>query len=190
MAENEEENVIDNKKTSDVTEIDVEGLLKAIREKNAKLEELGNELENLKIENIRLKEQIRKEGEVIQKEAERRVLKEKSKLITEFLEIFDNFERAVENLANDSSNSLNGVLLIRNQIAKFLASQGVKEIEVLGKTFDPNLCEIGEVVESDNERPNKVLKVMRKGYYLDDKILRTSVVSVTVPKKNNIGGGE
>jgi len=189
MAENEEEKVVD-KKSSEIIEIDVEGLLKAIKEKNARLEELENDLANLKIENIRLKEQIRKEGEVIQKEAERRVLKERIKLLSEFLEIFDNFERAIENSVSDTSNSLNGILLIKNQIAKFLALQGVKEIEVLGKTFDPNLCEIGEVIESDNEEPNKVLKVMRKGYYLDDKVLRTSIVSVAIPKKNNINGGE
>jgi len=189
MAENEEEKVVD-KKSSEITEIDLEGLLRAITEKNAKLEELENSLENLKIENIKLKEQVRKESEVIQKEAERRVLKEKSKLINEFLEIFDNFERAIEILGDSTSNSLNGILLIKNQIEKFLASQGVKEIEILEKTFDPNLSEIGEVIESDTDESNKVLKVLRKGYYLGDKILRTSIVSVAIQKKNNKSGGE
>jgi len=189
MAENEEEKVVD-KKSSEITEIDTEGLLRAITEKDAKLEELENSLENLKIENIKLKEQVRKESEVIQKEAERKILKEKSKLINEFLEIFDNFERAIEILGDSTSNSLNGILLIKNQIEKFLASQGVKEIEILEKTFDPNLSEIGEVIESDTDESNKVLKVLRKGYYLGDKILRTSIVSVAIQKQNNKNGGE
>lgn len=190
MAENEEEKAVDNnKKNVDTVGVDVEGLLEAVKEKDARLEELENSLENLKIENIKLKEQVRKESEIIQKEAERKVLKEKSKLMNEFLDIFDNFERAIGILEKESVNSLNGILLIKKQIEKFLISQGVKEIEILGKTFDPNLCEIGEVIESDEE-PNKILKVLRKGYYLDDKILRTSVVSVAVPRKENKIGGE
>jgi molecular chaperone GrpE len=187
MAENEDEKLIDNK---EVLGTDTDRLLKAMKEKNAKLEELENIISNLKIENIKLKERIRTEGEVIQKEAERRVLREKSKIMLEFLEIFDNFERAVEHSGGDISNSAGGIILIKNQISQFLLSQGVREIDVIGKTFDPNLCEIGEIVESETEEPNKILKVMRKGYYFDDKILRTSIVSVSIQKKNNNSGGE
>ncbi len=166
----------------------IDELVKALKEKNKIIEEKENEIENLKIEIIKLKEQFRKEQKTIEKQASQKINENKKKLIKEFLEIFDNFERALSAMEKDeSSNTKQGIQLIHGQINSFLKKQGVKEIELLGKQFDPSLCEIGEIVKTNNSKPNTVLKVLRKGYYLGDELLRTAVVAVSVPeeKKEN-----
>lgn len=193
MADNND-NVTEEKKEEAkerVQEVNLDEIVKACREKDEKLKELEDKIFELKLENIKLKEQVRKESEILSREVERRFLTEKSKLLREFLEIHDNFERATQNM-DESENESRGLTLIKTQIEQFLSSQGVKEIELEGKMFDPNICEIGEVIEvEDEEKANKILKVMRKGYYLGDTILRTAVVSVAVPKnKDSNNGGE
>lgn len=161
-------------------------LVKALKEKNEIIDKKENEIENLKIEIIKLKEQFRKEQQTIERQAEQKISQFKKSLIKEFLEIFDNFERALSAMnEEDSSGTKTGIQLIHTQISKFLKEQGVKEIDLSGKQFDPSICEIGEIVQTDKEKPNTILKVLRKGYYLGDEILRPAVVSVAVQKQEN-----
>jgi molecular chaperone GrpE len=188
----------DKKKVPD-KEVDnknkLDELVNALKEKNEIIEKKENEIENLKIEIIKLKEQFRREQKTIEKQAEQKVIQEKKKLIKEFLEIFDNFERALSAMeSGESSSTKEGIQLIHNQINSFLKQQGVKEIELKDKEFDPAVCEIGEIVKTNKKKPNTVLKVLRKGYYLDDELLRTAVVAVSVPdediKQNSSKGGD
>ena len=167
------------------TPINCDELVKALKEKDEILSQKDQEITGLKIENIKLKEALRKESEILSRDAERKVNKGLGEMIAGFLEILDNFERALSSFESGNSNSKEGLLLIKNQIEKFLASYGVKEIEIIHKPYDPNLCEIGEIFETEEEEPNEVIKVLRKGYLLNDKVLRTAIVSVAVPKKDN-----
>ncbi len=189
----EKENSVKNKNENKKNSEKIDELIKALKEKNEEIEKKENEIENLKIELIRLKERFRKEQATIEKQAEQKINQEKKSLIKEFLEIFDNFERALSAMEDtESSNTKTGIRLIHTQIDNFLRKQGVKEIELDGKTFDPSLCEIGEVVRTNKEKPNTIVKVLRKGYYLGEELLRPAVVSVAVPeeqdKKESKGG--
>ncbi len=156
-------------------------LIKALKEKNEIIERKESEIEDLKIEIIKLKEVFRKEQKTIEKQAEQKVVQEKKKLLKEFLEIFDNFERALSAMdKEESSSTKDGVKLIHNQINSFLKQQEVTEIKLEGKQFDPSLCEIGEIIKTNKEKPNTILKILRKGYYLGNEMLRTAVVAVSV----------
>ena len=168
----------------DKKETKLDELVKALKEKNEIIEKKENEIENLKIEFIRLKEQFRKEQQTIEKQAEQKITQTKKELVKEFLEIFDNFERALSAMdGKDSASTKTGIQLIHKQIAKFLEQQGVKEIDLSDKQFDPSICEIGEIVQTNNEKPNTIIKVLRKGYYLRNELLRPAVVSVATPKQ-------
>jgi molecular chaperone GrpE len=183
MAENDKEQELVDEK-SDTSTGKIDELVKALKDKDTLLESKESEVTNLKIEIIKLKESLRKEGDILSREAERKSREEKGKLIKEFLEIFDNFGRALVARSDLNEHSLDGLLPIKNQMEKFLKESGVREIDLESKIFDPTLCEIGEIVERDDIEPNTILKVMRKGYYLNERILRTAVVSVAVPSKN------
>ena len=158
-------------------------------QKNAEIEKLKKELEDLKIESIKIQEHFSKSRKTLAKQAEQQIMKEKKELMKDLLEIFDNFERALNTLGRDDrSSAKEGIKLIHNQIQQFLNQHGIKEMELKNKKFDPALCEIGKITESDEEA-DTIIEVLRKGYYLNDEILRTAMVEVAVPKNKTIKGG-
>jgi molecular chaperone GrpE len=95
-------------------------------------------------------------------------------LLLKILPIVDDLEKAEIFVKDD------GLKLIKDNFLKFLKNEGVEEIEVLGKEFNPQLAEAVEVVKG--EKDNIVVEVLRKGYHLGDKILR--VAQVKVAKKD------
>lgn len=70
-----------------------------------------------------------------------------------------------------------GLKLIREKFIKIIKDEGVEEMQLVGKEFDPNLAEAIELVEDDKE--NLVKEVIRKGYIYNDKLLRVAQVKVT-----------
>jgi len=70
-----------------------------------------------------------------------------------------------------------GLVLIKNNIKKSLAEENVSEMDILNKEFDPYLAECIEV-QPDNQ-DNIVKKIIKKGYYKDDKVLRVAKVKVS-----------
>ena len=172
----ESEKLVDAKKLDE--------LVKALEEKNEEIEKKENEIEDLKIEKIKLQEHFNKSRKTLEKQAEQRVLQKKKILMRDFLEILDNFERALEALNKDNESSTKeGIKLIYSQIQQFLNQHGVKEIKLNGKAFDPILCDIGRIVEENSKEPNTILETLRKGYYLNDEVLRTAIVAIAAPEK-------
>ena len=55
---------------------------------------------------------------------------------------------------------------------------GVKPINALGADFDPNLHQAMGQVESQDQAPNTVVSEFQKGYLLNDRLLRPSLVMV------------
>src|SRR5699024_5915783 len=68
-------------------------------------------------------------------------LKYKSQdLVNELLPAMDNFERAMQVEVTEATAGLvEGITMVYNQLKAALKSQGVEEIEAVGKMFDPNL---------------------------------------------------
>ena len=118
----------------------------------------------------------------------RRTEKEKSdiyafaneKFAMGLLEVMDNFERAMEHAADSSDPKLaEGMQLILKQLQGVLEKNNVEEIEALGKPFDPNYhnAVMTEAAEEGTES-NTVTKVLQKGYMLNKKVIRPSMVAV------------
>ncbi len=105
-------------------------------------------------------------------EEERRLLGQLSSaiLIEKFLPILDNLESAQTHL-NDQ-----GLAIVIKQFNDVLSQEGVVQIEAEGQEFNPNFHEAAEAVEGEND--GKIVKVLRKGYKLNDKILRPAQVVV------------
>lgn len=109
-------------------------------------------------------------------------------VITELLEIADNFNRAMEH--NDENSNFEsfreGINLIYNQMSRLLDKYGVQPIETIGKRFDPNLHEALMQVESDEYNEGIIALEIMKGYKMGDKVIRHSKVGVarSVNKEN------
>ena len=94
-----------------------------------------------------------------------------------FLPVIDNLEKAVS-VKTEVDNYKIGVELVLKQFKDVLATNGVKEIEAVGKTFDPELHEAVSSVD-DPELGTQVIKEeYRKGYIIGNKVIRHSLVVV------------
>ena len=72
-----------------------------------------------------------------------------------------------------------GVKLIYNKFKDFLKQRGVKEIEAKEKDFDTDLHEaITKIPAPKDELKGKVVDVIEKGYYLNEKVIRFSKVVI------------
>ena len=71
-----------------------------------------------------------------------------------------------------------GMELIYKQLTKLLDDEGVKEIEALGKEFDPALHNAVMQQPSEEYESGTVMQVLQKGYTFKDRILRHSMVMV------------
>ena len=101
-------------------------------------------------------------------------------LIKELIIILDDFENSIR-LTEDNENR-EGILLLKKKFFSLLQKHGLKEIEVLGKKFDPHFHEVlcKELSEHDDD---EVIEEVQKGYFLGSKLIRPSKVKIS--KKAN-----
>ncbi|MBS2969756.1 nucleotide exchange factor GrpE [Metabacillus sp. KIGAM252] len=102
-------------------------------------------------------------------------------LISEILPALDNFERALKVEASDEQTKslLQGMEMVHRQLVQALKSEGVEEIETVGKTFDPHLHQAVMQGEEEGFEPNTVIEEFQKGYKLKDRVIRPSMVKVS-----------
>jgi len=106
-------------------------------------------------------------------------------LISEMLNAVDNLERAISSSSgNDKLNScfIEGVGMTLKEILKVFENYGVKPIESLCKTFDPNFHQAVMQQESNEHPENTVISELQKGYMIHDRLLRPSMVVVSTAK--------
>jgi len=100
-------------------------------------------------------------------------------LLQDLLGVVDDFDLALTVDAGEGAGSYRkGVEMIHAKLHDFLRKQGVKPIEALGADFDPNLHEAVMQESSPGYRDNEVTAVLRKGYMLNDRLLRPASVKV------------
>ncbi len=102
------------------------------------------------------------------------------RIILRLLDILDNLKRATESHNDELATTgvLDGILMIRDDVKGLLESEGVKEIETLGKKFDPALHEAVSFREMSDLDEGSIISEARKGYLLHEKVVRTSMVEV------------
>ncbi|MCL4807742.1 MAG: nucleotide exchange factor GrpE [Thermoanaerobaculia bacterium] len=94
--------------------------------------------------------------------------------------VLDNFERALTHASASGSDEFRtGVEMIARQLVEVLRKYGVTEIVALGAPFDPQFHEAMMREESADAPPGTVLEVLQKGYVLNDRLLRPSMVKVS-----------
>ena len=98
-------------------------------------------------------------------------------IITAFLPVMDNLEKAI--MANtEDANYKQGMELVAKQFKDVLNRFGVQEIETTGKIFDPSLHEAVSSVQDETKQSQEIVQEFRKGYKLGDKVIRHAMVVV------------
>jgi molecular chaperone GrpE len=158
------------------------------KDKAHKKNKVEEELEKTEIELLELKDKhIRLQAEF--DNYRKRTLKERMELLKtaseslliSILPVIDDFDRAVQTLDNveEVGHLKDGVMLIYNKFQDFLKQNGVKEIEAKEQPFDTDLHEaITKIPAPSKELKGKIVDVVQKGYYLNDKVIRFSKVVI------------
>jgi len=115
----------------------------------------------------------------MEKHAASRAESDKAELLLKFLNIRDDYLRALS-VARQHSDPvvIEGLEGILKNIDSLLSSEGASEIETVGTPFDPNVHDALAHSARDDLEENTVTAEIRKGYMLNSKVLRPSLVEI------------
>ena len=101
-------------------------------------------------------------------------------VISRFISIVDDLERAVENVPKEAQTEWKeGVELVLRNLEKALELEGVSQIESLGKSFDPREHDALLYEENSDTEDGLILNVIQQGYRLNERIIRPARVIVS-----------
>lgn len=151
-------------------------------EGNETNELLSNRIKNLEDALLRSQAELLNYKKRKDEETARIIKYAETDILEGFLPILDNFERAISmddnNFGDETSKFLEGFRMVYNQTRSLLEKFEVKEIECLGKEFDPSYAQAVIVEKDDTKEPGVVLEVFQKGYIYKDRVLRIAMVKV------------
>ena len=170
----EKEEILEEKK------VEVEPKKEKKNKKNKQVEELTEKLKSLEEETLRAKADLINYRKRKDEEVSNFLKYCNADIIMLLLPVLDNFERVInkEDIPDDVKSYLEGFKLIYKQIKDILESNDVKEIEALGKEFDPMYHQSVTMRKDDTKESGIVLEVYQKGYTYKDKVLRPAMVII------------
>ncbi|MEM3074550.1 MAG: nucleotide exchange factor GrpE [Candidatus Pacearchaeota archaeon] len=166
----ESEKIIKEEKEIKVLE---EELKEKLEKSNKLAEERLNQLKYLQADFDNYRKQFDKEKEQIIKLAN-------ESLIKELIVILDDFDAAIR-ISSEEENK-KGLLALKKKFFDILVNQGLKEIETLGKKFNPEFHEV-LCKELSNHNEDEIIEEIQKGYMLKSKVIRTSKVKISKKDK-------
>lgn len=110
-----------------------------------------------------------------------------SNLATQMLPVLDNMNRALDSTSvvdtsseeQDFQTFLQGIVLVNQQLNDVLGNMGVQPIPSVGQPFDPSIHEAVATEETDEHPHKSVIQELLRGYKIDDKVIRASMVKVS-----------
>lgn len=142
---------------------------------------LKNELNEMEDKFLRARAEIANMSNRFKNERELLVRYRSQDLGKKILPAMDNLERAMAIEVDDEQGASlkKGISMVHESLLNALKEEGIEEIPAVGVAFDPNMHQAvqtvpaGEGVESDT-----IVEVLQKGYKLQDRVLRASMVVV------------
>ena len=145
------------------------------------LEKAEVELLDLKDRHMRLQAEFDNYRKRTMKERMELLKTANESLLISLLPVVDDFNRANQTLDEDEEESpvKEGIKLIYTKFQDFLKQNGIKEIEAKGQAFDTDLHEaITKIPAPTKALKGKIVDVVQKGYYLNDKVIRFAKVVI------------
>jgi molecular chaperone GrpE len=108
------------------------------------------------------------------------ILGANEQLLKALLPVVDDFERAAKSFKEINTKESEGFFLIQTKYNKILEQYGVRPMEATpGTTFNPDLHEaITQVPSPDEKLKGKIIDVVEKGFFLNDKVIRFAKVVI------------
>jgi len=112
------------------------------------------------------------------------------RIIKSLIAILDGFDLAIESFLKEgkdkkeNDNYLKGIYLIKSQLQDILEKEGVNEIKVkIGEKLNPAFHEVVAMAENEKFAPDTIIKILEKGYILNNKVIRPCRVIVAKENK-------
>lgn len=106
----------------------------------------------------------------------------RERILTRFLTVIDSFNMAFANKEaweKIDENWRKGVEYIYSQMNSIFEEYGIKPVGEEGESFDPNIHQSIDVVETtEKELEHKVAMIIQKGYKLGERVIRPARVNV------------
>jgi len=102
-------------------------------------------------------------------------------LIKELLPVIDSLDKALDHGKEGANLTeiIKGIEMTRKGLMDTLKKAGLMEVEALGKPFDPHYHEAISKQPDETLPPNHVIMEMQKGYVLNGRLIRPSVVVIS-----------
>jgi len=156
-----------------------------------KTDSLGKELNKLKSEIKKLKQEVKEKDNKLlrsyanlqnyQKTTEKKSQymenETKKKYLSELIELKELLKKAYED-----KDPRAGLKLMLNNLENFFEKEQIKYIDCVGKIFDHNIHHAVTAIEKNDCEDGTILEEIKKGYFIDDKLLRPSQVIVAKKK--------
>ena len=142
----------------------MEGLAKALADEQDKYLRLAAEYDNYRKRTATEKEAIYTDAKI--------------DTIKSMLGVYDNLERGIAQYADEESPHRKGLEMVFKQFKECLAKLDVKQMEAVGKPFDPEKHSAVVHVEDERYGENEVVEVLQQGFTLGEKVLRFAIVKV------------
>jgi molecular chaperone GrpE len=161
-----------NEEVTEETQEEVNEEAQEVDERDLKIEELTDSLQRLQAEYANYRRRTQQEKETIGIFAN-------EKILNELIPVVDSMERALEACTDKEDTMYKGIDLVYKQLTATFEKFGLQEIEAENADFDPNLHLAVMQEAVDGVEANKVVMVLQKGYKLNTKVLRPSMVKVS-----------
>ncbi len=151
----------------------VEQLKKELEESHAQVSEYLDGWQRSRAEFANYKKRVDREQAQIQQVITGNIIKR-------FLEIIDDLDRALKKRpqTDEGASWAAGIELIYRKFLSVLEAEGVKVMDVEGKTFDPNLHEAISEADVPGYESGQIVEEIHKGYMIGDRVLRPALVRV------------
>ncbi|MBI4314105.1 MAG: nucleotide exchange factor GrpE [Candidatus Omnitrophica bacterium] len=153
--------------------------IEALKKQAAQAEEMKDQMLRLMADFENSRKRMLKE----QLECEQRV---GERLLTDFLDVVDDFERIVKAIENhgpaggDGGQMKTGMQMVHRRLLDFLRVNGVERMDAVGKPFDPLRHEAVAHAETEEFPADTVVEELRTGYLMDGRVIRPATVKVAV----------
>lgn len=167
MSEEKKEVLNENKEEKNGVEAKGNDELGAMKQE---LEETTDRLKRIMAEFENYKKRSNKEREMLYNSL-------LADIVSSFLPVIDNLEKALSVETKDE-NYKQGIELVLKQFNDVLAKFGVEEIKTVGETFDPEVHEAVSSIQDETKGEKEIVQEFRKGYKIGTKVVRHSMVVV------------
>lgn len=176
------EDIVENKEETIVEESVDETKDEVSDENVSETDKLKHELEDLNNKYLRLAADFDNYRKRQAQERESLLNYGAEQCMKKVLEVVDNFDRAMQSVdkIDDIDKMKESFFILNKQLLDSLTKLGLEQIKAVGETFDPNLHEAVMQTQTEEYPEDTIIKELRKGYKLGEKVLRPAMVDVAV----------